>query len=152
TQTEIAHFLRLLFAKAGRPHCPACGRQLEAMQASAILDRIAADHRGEEVAIAAPVILGRKGHHREVFEPAHKRGHAEARVDGTVVPTSPPPALARWSEHDVEEVVARVKVSPATRPALSAAVDAALSLGKGTLVLVRPDATARTFSTKRTCP
>src|SRR5439155_13274943 len=86
TQTEIAHFLRLLFAKAGVPHCPACGRALEARPPEAILDRIAEDYRGQEVALLAPVVLGRKGFHRDVFEAAAKRGHTEARADGRLVP------------------------------------------------------------------
>src|SRR5438445_12571622 len=63
TQTEIAHFLRLLFAKAGVPHCPACGRALEARPPEAVYDRILEEHAGESVALLAPVVLRRKGFH-----------------------------------------------------------------------------------------
>jgi excinuclease ABC subunit A len=152
TQTEIAHFLRLLFAKAGVPHCPACSRALEARPPEAIFDRVAEDYRGEEIAIAAPVIVGRKGFHREVFEAASGRGHAEARVDGSLVATDPPPKIARWNEHDVDEVVARVRVSPSSREALRTAITEALALGRGNLVVLRGDGTARALSTSRTCP
>jgi excinuclease ABC subunit A len=154
TQTEIAHFLRLLFAKAGVPHCPACDRALEARPPEAIYDRILSEHRGEEVALAAPVVLGRKGFHREVFEAAAKRGHAEARVDGRLVPTSPTPRLARFVEHDVDEVVARLRVGSAARDRerLQAALDEALALGQGNVVVLRPDGSARALSTRRTCP
>ena len=152
TQTELAHYLRLLFAKTGVPHCPTCDRALEARPAEAIFDRVAEDFRGEEVRVAAPVVVGRKGFHREVFEAAARRGHAEARADGRLVATSPPPRLARWNEHDVEEVVARVRVGAATREALRAAVDEALVLGRGSVVVVRADGSARALSTSRTCP
>ena len=152
TQTELAHFVRLLFAKAGVPHCPACARALEARPPEAIFDRIAEDFRGKDVRIAAPVVVGRKGYHREVFEAASKRGHAEARVDGVLVATSPAPKVARWNEHDVDEVVARLRVGPDTRAALRTAVAEALTLGGGALVVVGPDGAGRALSTSRTCP
>ena len=152
TQTEIAHYLRLLFAKTGVPHCPVCARALEASPPEALFDRIFEEHRGEEIGIAAPVILGRKGFHREVFEAAAKRGHGEMRVDGRLLPTSPVPKITRWNEHDLDEVVARVRVEPATRDALRRALDEALTLGKGNLVVVRKDGSGRALSTGRTCP
>jgi len=152
TQTEIAHFVRLLFAKTGVPHCPRCDRALEARPPEAILDRIAEDFRGKDVRIAAPVVVGRKGFHREVFEAAAKRGHAEARVDGVLVATAPAPKVARWNEHDVDEVVARLKVGRDTRDALRAAVTEALALGNGALVVVGADGGSRALSTSRTCP
>ncbi len=152
TQTEIAHFLRLLYAKAGVPHCPACDRALEARPPETILDRVLEDHRGEDLAVAAPVVVGRKGFHREVFEAASRRGHAEARVDGRLVATSPPPKIPRYAEHDVEEVVARVRVVASERARLDAALSEALRLGRGNVVLVRADGSARALSTSRTCP
>ena len=152
TQTEIAHFLRLLFAKTGVPHCPVCDRALEARAPEEILDRVAEDFRGKRVAILAPVVVGRKGHHREVFEAAAKRGHAEVRVDGRVLPTTPTPKIARYNEHDVDEVVARLTVAPAKREGLARVVDEALALGHGRLVVLEEDGTARALSTSRTCP
>jgi excinuclease ABC subunit A len=152
TQTEVAHFLRLLFAKTGVPHCPACGRALGDGSAESLAARVAREHAGETVAVLAPVVLGRKGFHREVFEAAAKRGHAEARADGRFVRTDPAPALERWKAHDVEEVVARLRVVPATREALRRALDEALALGKGSALLARPDGSVRALSTSRTCP
>jgi len=152
TQTEIAHYLRLLYAKTGVPHCPVCARALEAMPAESLFDRIVEEHRGEEVGIAAPVILGRKGFHREVFEAASARGHREMRVDGRVLATKPVPRITRWNEHDLDEIVARVRVEPASRDALKKALDEALVLGKGNVVVVRKDGSGRALSTGRTCP
>jgi excinuclease ABC subunit A len=152
TQTEIAHFLRLLYAKTGVPHCPTCDRALEARPAEALYDRLLEERRGEEVALLAPVVLGRKGFHREVFEAAARRGHAEARVDGRLVATSPTPVIARWNEHDVEEVVARVRVVPEARGRLREALTEALALGKGSVVVLGADGTAQSLSTSRTCP
>jgi excinuclease ABC subunit A len=152
TVTEVSHFLRLLFARAGVPHCPECGRALRAMTPEAILDRVLDDHRGEEVRLLAPVVLGRKGFHREVFEAMTARGHATARVDGELVAASPPPVLERYREHDVEEEVARLVVQRSAAPALRAALDEALRLGNGAVTVVRPDGSARTLSVRRTCP
>ena len=152
TQTEIAHFLRLLFAKAGGPHCPVCDRALEARPPEAIYDRVLEDYRGARVAVLAPVVTGRKGYHKEIFEAASRRGHAEARVDGRLVRTDPVPRIARYGEHDVEEVVARLEVGRATRDALRTALDEALALGRGRVTILPDGGEARSLSTSRTCP
>jgi excinuclease ABC subunit A len=152
TVTEVAHFLRLLFAKAGVPHCPMCGRELRALTPEQMRDRLLEEPRGEELRLFAPVVLGRKGFHREVFEAMTARRHATARVDGRLLPAHPPPVLDRYAEHDIEEEVARVTPGRTALPALGRALDEALALGQGTAVVLRPDGTARTLSIKRTCP
>lgn len=152
TVTEVAHFLRLLFAKAGEPHCPTCGHALRALTPQAIQDRILAEHAGETVRVLAPRILGRKGFHKDEFAAMARRGHDEAYVDGALVATDPPPKLDRYREHDLEEVVATVKVGVRTRRAVAEAVAAALELGRGTLTLLRADGTTAMLSAKRTCP
>jgi excinuclease ABC subunit A len=152
TQTEVAHYLRLLFAKAGTPHCPVCSRALEARSEAAIVDRLVAEHAGREVALLAPVVVGRKGHHRKVLLDAAKRGRREVRVDGAVLPVSPVPKLARFREHDVEEVVGRFRVGPDARPALRSALAEAVALGNGGATLLLEDGSTQAVSTLRTCP
>jgi excinuclease ABC subunit A len=152
TQTELAHYLRLLFAKAGVAHCPACDRALEARSVDAIADAVLAEHEGLEVAVLAPLVAGRKGRHEKVLRDAARRGRAEVRVDGAVVPLSPLPRLERFREHDVEEVVARVRAEPDARGALRSALSEAVARGDGSAVLLLPDGSARPLSTTRTCP
>ncbi|MDF1701207.1 MAG: excinuclease ABC subunit UvrA, partial [Planctomycetota bacterium] len=152
TVTEVAHFLRLLFAKAGEPHCPACGHALRALTPGAILERILTEHGGATVQLLAPRILGRKGFHKDEFLAMTRRGHTHARVDGALLAVEPPPALDRYREHDIEEVVATLRIGPRTRAKLTAAVTEALELGKGTLTLLHEDGRAQMLSAKRTCP
>ena len=152
TVTEVAHFLRLLFARAGEPHCPTCGRALQALTRDAILERILADHDGETARALAPQVLGRKGFHKDVFEAMARRGHAEARVDGQLLAVDPPPSLDRYGEHDIEEVVGTVRVGARTRRDVAALLDTALALGRGTLTLLDAAGAERMLSVRRTCP
>ena len=150
TITEVAHFLRLLFARAGVPHCPRCDEALESLPLETLHDRALAEEG--EVRLLAPVVLGRKGFHREVFERLAQADLAEARVDGVLVGTRPTPALARYKEHDVEAVVGVLRPGTTSAASAHALIDRALDLGRGTLVLLRADGTTRRLSTSRTCP
>ncbi len=152
TMTEVAHFLRLLFARTGAPHCPRCDRPLRTLPPDAIYDRILTEYRNQPLQLFAPRILGRKGFHKEVFEDMVKRGHRRALADGALVDADPPPKLDRYREHDVEEEIASLKVTRANRPALKAALDEALTLGNGAVTLRTADGTTRTLSVERTCP
>ncbi len=151
TITEVAHFLRLLFARAGLPHCPRCDEALEALPRESLHDRVLTDGH-EALRLLAPVVLGRKGFHREVFERLHKQGYQHARVDGDVVPLDPVPVLERYREHDIEAVVGQVRLGSKNAAAAHRLIDRALDLGKGTLLLLRGDGTTRRLSTSRTCP
>jgi len=152
TVTEVAHFLRLLFARAGDPHCPTCGERLTALAPDAIEDRILQDHAGETVRLLAPRIWGRKGFHKDVFAAMARRGRTHARADGRLVRVDPPPALDRYREHDVEELVGEVRVGARSRRRLRALLDEALTLGSGTVVLWLADDTTHMLSVGRTCP
>ncbi len=152
TVTEVAHFLRLLFARAGQPHCPDCGRALEALSADTLYDRVVKEYSGRTVRVFAPRILGRKGFHKDEFDAMARRGRTHALVDGEVLPVAPPPALDRYREHDVEEQIAQVRVTKRERSWLRALLDEALELGNGAVTLLADGATPRTLSVKRTCP
>jgi excinuclease ABC subunit A len=152
TVTEVAHFLRLLFSRAGTPHCPACDRELVPLDPATIYDRVLEEHVGRTVQFFAPVVLGRKGFHREVFEAMARRGHGRARVDGRVVPADPPPRLDRYREHDIEEEIGAVRVGRAARNELRRLIDEALALGGGTVAVLGEEGPPRSLSVRRTCP
>ncbi len=152
TVTEVAHFLRLLFARAGDPHCPVCEHPLTSLSPDAIYDRIQQDHRGQTVRLLAPRVLGRKGFHKDVFAAMARRGRTQARADGELVAVDPPPALDRYREHDIEELVGEVAVNARTRKPLRALLDEALDLGGGNVTLLLENGATRMLSVKRTCP
>ncbi len=152
TITEVAHFLRLLFARAGLPHCPACDRPLEALAPETVYDRVVTEQAGRTVRVLAPVVLGRKGFHRDVFLRLAQAGLAEARADGRLVRTDPPPSLARYQEHDVEAVVGTVEIGRTPPGEVRRVLDRALDLGHGALVLLDDTGRDRLLSIERTCP
>ncbi|WP_242395180.1 excinuclease ABC subunit UvrA [Anaeromyxobacter oryzisoli] len=152
TASEAYHYLRLLFAFLGVPHCPRCGIAAEVASPATIAGRIARDLAGEDVLVLAPVVRKRKGAHRAVFAALHRRGVAGVRVDGVLLDVAHPPRLDRWQLHDVEAVVERVPPGPGRLGRIRSAVTRALEAGGGTLVAAargRPDAL---YSSRRACP
>jgi len=147
TITQIHDYLRVLFARAGRQHCTGCGRPISAQTREQIIARILQLRGGTKVLILGPVIRGQKGEHRDLFEDMIRQGYARARVDGEVVPLAEAPSLARHVRHDIEIVVDRLTISPTARPRLAEAVENALKLGDGTLIVqVMPSTRAAGFS------
>ncbi|MDL1971157.1 MAG: excinuclease ABC subunit UvrA [Candidatus Desulfofervidaceae bacterium] len=152
TITEIAHYLRLFFAKAGRQYCPKCGRSVQSMQSGEILDAILSEWKGEEIAILAPKVRQRKGWHKEVFKEAVKKGYTEARVNGKIVTLGQnPPALARYKEHNIDIVIARLHVNYKNLPLLREAVNLGLKEGRGVVTVINKS-TERLYSEKLFCP
>ncbi len=149
TVTEVAHFLRLLYARAGLLHCPDCGAAIEARAPSLLASDLSARHGDAvEISVFAPVVRGRKGHHRELLGQMFDRGFREARIDGEMKALAPGLSLARFVEHEVEVLVARVR---GDEPALERAIRMASELGEGS-VRVLAGATDALLSTKRACP
>ena len=135
TLTEIYHFLRLLYVKLGTQHCPKCEVPIEPQSFDAIVARIMREHRGERIALLAPLVVGRKGVYTDLAKWAAARGHTHLRVDGTFLPTSPFPRIDRYVEHDIELPVADLRVSPQAEAELRERLHEALGHGKG-LVMV----------------
>jgi excinuclease ABC subunit A len=134
TITEIYHFLRLLYSKLGKQHCPDCGRALEALSYDRILTMVEHEVRKGGVKLFAPIVRGRKGIYRDLFVRLKKMGFSEARVDGVLLPLDPPPELARHKEHDIEVLVPEIgDRSDIPLSELSEKVRKALSLGGGSL-------------------
>ncbi len=143
TQTEIYDYLRLLYARAGHPHCPNCGLPIERQTVQQIVDAALAIPAGRRLMILAPVIKGRKGEYHKVFEDARKAGFVRVRVDGKVRDLDEEISLDRYKMHDIEVVVDRLVADEsageerdAARMRLSDSVETALRLGSGIVQIV----------------
>ena len=155
TVTEVYDYLRLLYARAGTPHCPNCGRAVQRQSAGQISDIILTWTHGARIEILAPLVRGRKGEFRELFESARKQGFVRALVDGEVIALDDPPKLNRRQNHDVSIVVDRLVVRDEDRGRLTDSLETALKLAEGLVEVVRHDeASERTqlFSEKYGCP
>ncbi|MGB2985894.1 MAG: excinuclease ABC subunit A, partial [Phycisphaerae bacterium] len=147
TITQIHDYLRVLFARVGRQHCTGCGRPISAQTREQIMARILELPESTRALILAPVVRGQKGEYRDLFEDMIRQGYARARVDGEVVALAEAPELARNVRHDIEIVVDRLVISPKTRSRLAEAVEQALKLGGGALIVhVIPSERAAGFS------
>src|SRR5690606_31839505 len=118
TITEIYDFLRLLYARIGEAFSYASGRKMERMSDDEITDRVLKDFDGEGIYILAPVVKGRKGHYRELFEQIRKQGYTKVRVDGEVLDLEPKMQVDRYKIHDIEIVVDRISVEKESRKRL----------------------------------
>ncbi len=139
TVTEIYDYMRLLFARAGIPHCPVCGREVSRQSAQEIVDQIASLPEGTRILILAPLVRGRKGTYQAVFEEIRKAGFTRARVDGTVYSLDDEIELDRYKQHTIEAVVDRLVISregtaedqKAALTRLTDSVETALKFGEG---------------------
>jgi len=138
TVTEIADYLRLLFARVGTPHCPRCGKRIEAQTPQQIVDRILGFGEGSRVVVLAPICRGRKGELRIELDRLRREGFVRARIDGGVVDLGDDLVLDRNKAHDLDVVVDRVAVKPESRQRLTDSVELALKLGEGVLLLDKP--------------
>src|SRR5205823_4694090 len=139
TITEINDYLRVLFARVGQGHCPNCGRPVAAQTREQIVARILEDvPAGTTFLVLAPVVRGQKGEYKDLFAELARAGYVRARVDGRVVALSDNLALDRQIKHNIEVVVDRLKAGPGVRAGLAEAVEGALKLGDGT-VIVAPE-------------
>src|SRR5215470_8563428 len=135
TITEIHDFLRVLYARVGQGHCPQCGRPITAQTREQILARIQALPEGARFLVLAPVVRGQKGEYKDLFENMLKRGFVRARVDSQVVRLTDDLKLDRRIKHDIEVVIDRLKNDPKVRSRLAEAVEQALALGEGNLIV-----------------
>jgi excinuclease ABC subunit A len=135
TVTEIYDYLRLLFARTGVQHCTSCGRAVQKQTTDQIIDGIAGLPEGTRVHILAPVVRGRKGHYRELFEEIVRDGFVRVRVDGTVREIEKGMQLVRYKIHTIEIVVDRVVVKKEARPRIADSVEVALRFGEGVLIV-----------------
>ncbi len=155
TVTEIYDYLRLLYARAGTPHCPDCGRPVERQSPAQIADVILGWKAGTRIEVLSPLIRGRKGEFKELFENARKQGFVRAIVDGELVELADPPVLNRRQNHDVSVVVDRLVVRAADRTRLADSIETALRLADGLVEVLRHEGekvTPHLFSERYGCP
>ncbi len=137
TVTEIWDHMRLLWARIGRPHCPECGRPIVQQTAEQIVDQVMQLPEGTRVLILGPVVKGRKGEYRQIFDDIRRQGFARVRVDGRVIELSEAGELrlARYKQHTVEVVVDRLVVRPQVQKRLADSMELALRVGGGVAVV-----------------
>jgi excinuclease ABC subunit A len=155
TVTEIHDYLRLLFARAGKPHCPVCARPIERQSASEIVERLVSRYPGARALLLAPVVRGRKGEYRKLFSELKKQGFARVRLDGVVQTIDEAAAgnLERYEKHDIEVVVDRVKIDEADRSRLAESAELALATGEGLMRAFLPDdGIDELYSERFACP
>ena len=140
TITEVYDYLRLLYARIGKPHCPICGRPIARQTPQQIVDRVLELEDGTRFQVLAPVVRGRKGEYGELLRELQVKGYSRARVDGTVVRLDEAlsgqlPALKKYEKHDIEVIVDRLSVKDSARRRLTDSVETALGLSGGVVVL-----------------
>src|SRR5579875_2540512 len=136
TVTEIHDYLRLLFARIGVPHCPRCGRPIHRQTPEQIVDRVLALPEGQRILVLGPVVRGRKGEYRQLFQDLRRQGFA----------------LDKYRKHTIEVVVDRLVVRPDIRSRLNDSVETALKLGQGIVVIAVVDGEEMVFSRNFACP
>ncbi len=150
TLTETYHYLRLLYSKLGVQHCPGCGEAIMPQSPEAIIAEIRRRSRGRTITLLAPLVLGRKGFHRDLLARMKRMKFRQVFIDGDIRGLDPLPALDRFREHDIDLVVGEVRNDAAASDALGAMVRRALELGRGTLRLL-DRGKVRTLSSKLYC-
>ncbi len=135
TITEVYDYLRLLFARIGKPHCPVCGKPIARQTPQQIVDRVLELEEGARFQVLAPVVRARKGEYGELFRELQTKGYSRARVDGVVVSLAEPPRLKKQEKHTIEVVVDRLQVKQSARRRLTDSTETALGLSGGLVVL-----------------
>ncbi|HEV7648452.1 MAG TPA: excinuclease ABC subunit UvrA [Actinophytocola sp.] len=158
TITEVYDYLRLLFARAGKPHCPQCGEPISKQTPQQIVDQVLAMEDGLRFQVLAPVIRGRKGEYVDLFSSLQSQGYSRARIDGAVHQLTDPPKLKKQEKHDIAVVIDRLTVKASAKRRLTDSVETALRLADGLVELEFVDlpdndpARIRGFSENLACP
>jgi len=148
TVTEVYDYLRLLFARVGIPHCPNCGRVVARQTIDQITDSIMALGDGARLHILAPVVRGRKGEYRKIFDDMRKKGYARVRVNGVLhnLDEADDIKLERYEKHDIEVVVDRIVIKPDVTQRIADSVQTAVQLGEGIVMVEVVSHEARAMS------
>ncbi|MBC7411182.1 MAG: excinuclease ABC subunit UvrA [Bacteroidia bacterium] len=155
TITEIYDFLRLLYARAGEAYSYVTGEKMVRYTDEQIITILMEHYQGQRIAILAPLVKGRKGHYRELFEQIRKWGFLRVRIDGQIKEIAAKQQLDRYKIHDIEVVVDRLEITEDCRTRLTQTVQTAMKYGKGSLMVVAHDddkAAAKHFSRFLMCP
>ncbi|SDN21073.1 excinuclease ABC subunit UvrA [Acetanaerobacterium elongatum] len=152
TVTEIYDYLRLLYARIGRPHCPVCGREISQQTIDQMVDKVLALPEGSKIQILAPVVRARKGEHQKEFDSARRSGFVRVRADGSIYDLSEQIKLDKNKKHDVEIVVDRLVVREDIKSRLADSLETAVSLTGGLVIVDVQDSEELLFSQNYACP
>ncbi|SHE29203.1 excinuclease ABC subunit A [Desulfofundulus australicus DSM 11792] len=152
TVTEIYDYLRLLFARVGRAHCPSCGRPISRQAVEQMVDQLMALPEGTRLQILAPVVRGKKGEHQKVLEEIRRNGFPRVRVDGEVRDLAEGVQLDKNKKHTIEVVVDRVIVRPGVARRLADSLETALGMAGGVALAAVVDGPEMLFNENFACP
>ena len=152
TVTEIYDYMRLLYARAGIPHCPKCGREIKKQTVDEMVDRILMLEERTKFQILAPVVRGKKGRHEKVFERAKKSGYIRVRVDGNMYELTEEIKLEKNIKHSIEIIIDRLSIREGIEKRLTDSVENALKLGNGLMIVDVIGGEEMTFSQNFACP
>lgn len=152
TVTEIYDYLRLLFARAGTPHCPICHEEIKQMTIEEIVDQVMELKQGSRIQIIAPVVRGKKGEHQKLLERVKQEGFVRVRINGKIKEIYEEIKLDKNKKHDIAIVVDRVIIKEGIEQRLSDSIDTALRFTEGLIIVDVMDAEEIMFSTKLACP
>ena len=137
TTTEIYDYLRLLFARAGKPHCYICGKAIESQHAGKIVDNLIDNDEGKRIYICSPIISGQKGEHVDVLTRIQRDGFVRARIDGKIYEIKDAPPLKKTVTHNIEAVIDRLSVKSSIRGRIADSVELALKQSDGTVLILK---------------
>jgi len=157
TTTEIYDYLRVLFARAGTPHCWICGRVIASQSPAQIVNSVMQLPAGTKLMLLSPMVKGQKGEHTQILSAIHRQGFVRARIDGEIVElTAKPPALQKTKAHTIDAIVDRLVIKADIRSRLADSIETALKLSQGLVVVSVADAAGKwtdtTYSEKFACP
>ncbi|MFN3814260.1 MAG: excinuclease ABC subunit UvrA [Aquificaceae bacterium] len=153
TVTEIYDYMRVLWANIGKPHCPTCGRLLEGLSAHEMLEKVWDRYQGKRITILSPLVRGKKGEFKEVIKEIYNMGFSRVRVDGEYKRVIDVPPLEKNKKHDIEVIIDRFTLELEERARLLTAIEKALELSKGLLIVQDVDGNVEDiFSERLTCP
>ena len=154
TVTEIYDYLRLLFARIGKPHCPDCGREIKEQSVDQIIDTVMSYPENSRIMLLAPVIKGKKGEHQKILEDASKAGFARARIDGVPVNLDEPISLEKNKKHTIEIIVDRLIINNDIRKRVAESVETCLEVADGQILVIKKEEKeehSEFFSIKNSC-
>ncbi|NLA58734.1 MAG: excinuclease ABC subunit UvrA [Firmicutes bacterium] len=151
TITEIYDYLRLLYARVGHPHCHKCGRPIAPQTVQQIVDQLMALPEGQRLQVLAPVVRGRKGEYKKLFEDIRRDGFVRVRVDGELRDVAEPIELDKNKKHDIEIVVDRIIIRPGVENRLADSIETALAKAEGVVLIDTLDGQETLFSERFAC-
>ncbi len=152
TVTEIYDYMRLLYARAGIPHCPKCGKEIRKQTVDQIVDQLLAMPERTKIQLLAPVVRGRKGEHVKILEQARRSGYVRVRIDGNLYELSEEIKPEKNIKHNIEIVVDRLVVRPGIEKRLTDSIETVMTLANGLLLVDVTDGKVLTFSQSFSCP